>query len=55
MPTMDERDADFLHALGLIRGDLAAALKAEARRRLDSGTFFGHLAHASLVARRRQR
>jgi hypothetical protein len=31
---------------------LAAALKAEARRRVDEGTFFGHIAYTSLTARK---
>jgi hypothetical protein len=27
-------------------------LKAEARRRVEAGTFFGHIAYASLTARK---
>ena len=33
-------------------GGLVTALKAEARRRVDEGSFFGHIAYASLVARK---
>jgi hypothetical protein len=35
---------------GEIGDDTAAPLKAEARRRVEAGTFFGHIAYASLVA-----
>jgi hypothetical protein len=31
---------------------MAAALKAEARRRVEAGTFFGHIAYASLIAQK---
>ena len=31
---------------------LGDALKAEARRRADSGEFFGHIAYASVIARK---
>ncbi|HEY1295486.1 MAG TPA: methyltransferase domain-containing protein [Chloroflexota bacterium] len=44
--------ADFLVASGRIGDDLGAALKAEATRRSDAGTFFGHIAYASLLARK---
>jgi SAM-dependent methyltransferase len=47
-----DRGADVLVASGGIGPDLAAAFKAEARRRAEAGTFFGHIAYASLVARR---
>lgn len=46
------RGADVLHTTGRIGADLAEALKAEARRRADAGTFFGHVAYASLTARK---
>ncbi|HYG90800.1 MAG TPA: methyltransferase domain-containing protein [Azospirillum sp.] len=52
MPTIIDRGADILHALGRIGDGMAAALKAEARRRMDEGLFFGHIAYASLTARR---
>jgi SAM-dependent methyltransferase len=52
MLTIVDRGADFLCALGQISDDMAVALKAEARRRVKTGTFFGHLAYASLTARK---
>jgi NMT1/THI5 like len=45
--------ADALAASGRIGADAAAALKAEARRRVRSGEYFGHIAYISLVARKR--
>ena len=33
--------------------ELAAALKAEARRRVQAGSFFGYIAYAGLTARKR--
>ncbi len=47
-----ERGAEVLAAQGVIGEELAEALKAEARRRAAEGGFFGHIAYASLVARR---
>jgi SAM-dependent methyltransferase len=44
--------ADALVAAGRIGADMAAALKAEARRRVTSGEYFGHIAYISLVARK---
>jgi SAM-dependent methyltransferase len=44
--------ADFLVANGRIGSDMSAALKAEACRRSASGSFFGHIAYASLLARK---
>jgi ubiquinone/menaquinone biosynthesis C-methylase UbiE len=52
MLTVVDRGADILHASGQIGAAAAAALKAEARRRVDTGTFFGHIAYASLAARK---
>jgi ubiquinone/menaquinone biosynthesis C-methylase UbiE len=49
--TIVDRGADALVAAGRIGEDTAAALKAEARRRIAEGRFFGHVAYASLVAR----
>ena len=50
--TLIDRGADTLVAGGHL-GELAAdALKAEARRRVAAGEFFGHIAYASLIARR---
>jgi hypothetical protein len=42
--------ADALAYSGRIGADMAAALKAEARRRIASGEYFGHIAYMSLVA-----
>jgi ubiquinone/menaquinone biosynthesis C-methylase UbiE len=53
MQTVIERGADMLANAGTIGADLAAALKAEARRRADSRRFFGHIAYMSLIARKR--
>jgi ubiquinone/menaquinone biosynthesis C-methylase UbiE len=48
--TVVERGADLLVASGHIGPALAAALKDEARRRMDGGSFFSHIAYASLIA-----
>jgi ubiquinone/menaquinone biosynthesis C-methylase UbiE len=50
MLTIVDRGADMLSASGRIGEAAAASLKAEARRRVEAGTFFGHIAYASLVA-----
>jgi SAM-dependent methyltransferase len=50
MLTVIDRGIDLLRAAGHIGEDLAAALQAEARQRVAAGTFFGHIAYASLVA-----
>ena len=42
----------MLASSGQIDEDTAAALKAEAHRRVEAGTFFGHIAYASLTARK---
>jgi SAM-dependent methyltransferase len=47
-----DRGADSLLARGVIGHDLAAAMKAEARRRDGDSAFFGHIAYASLLARK---
>jgi ubiquinone/menaquinone biosynthesis C-methylase UbiE len=52
MLTIVERGADILHSSGQLGDDAAAALKAEARRRVEAGTFFGHISYVSLVARK---
>lgn len=44
--------ADALVAAGRIGTDMATALKAEARRRADSGEYFGHIAYMSLIGRK---
>ena len=50
-----DRGADVLAASGRIGPDLADALKAEARRRVDEGSFFGHVAYACLLGSRPHR
>ena len=47
-----DRGADALVAAGTVRPELAAALKEEGRARIERGTFFGHIAYVSVVARR---
>ena len=53
IPTIIDRGADALVAAGHVHADTATALKAEARYRISSNRFFGHIAYASLVATRR--
>jgi hypothetical protein len=55
MLTVIDRGADMLQASGAIGGELAAALKAEARRRVRDGEFFGHISYMSLIARKQSR
>ena len=52
MLTIVDRGAELLRAEGWAGDDLAAALKAEGRRRVAAGTFFGHIAYASVIGRR---
>jgi ubiquinone/menaquinone biosynthesis C-methylase UbiE len=52
MLTVVDRGADILQSSGQIGSDTARALKAEARRRLSRGIFFGHIAYGSLIARK---
>jgi ubiquinone/menaquinone biosynthesis C-methylase UbiE len=52
LPSWVDLGADSLVASGRIGTDMAAALKAEARRRIASGEYFGHIAYMSLVARK---
>lgn len=52
MLTIADRGADVLAADGRISAELAQALKNEARRRVESGCFFGSIAYGSLVARK---
>ncbi|MDD2735745.1 MAG: methyltransferase domain-containing protein [Desulfuromonadaceae bacterium] len=52
MLTIADRGADVLAAEGRIGTDLAQALKDEARRRVDTGGFFGSIAYGSIVARK---
>jgi len=50
MLTLVDRAADRLAAAGRIGDDLGAALKVEARRRVDTGEFFGFMGFASAIA-----
>jgi ubiquinone/menaquinone biosynthesis C-methylase UbiE len=50
MLTIIDRGVEILHSSGQLGDDAAAALKAEARRRVEAGTFFGHISYVSLVA-----
>ena len=52
MLTWIDRGADVLHQSGRIGKDVADALKAEARRRSETKTWFGHIAFASVLARK---
>jgi hypothetical protein len=52
MLTLVDRGADALAITGRMDGALALALKDEARRRVAAGTFFGHLAYASITVMR---
>jgi ubiquinone/menaquinone biosynthesis C-methylase UbiE len=52
MLSMADRGADAMVGSGAIGVELAEALKAEARRRVADGSFFGHVAYASLTARK---
>ena len=50
--TLVDRGAALLAEAGAIGEETAQALRAEARRRVAAGTFFGHIAYASYVASR---
>jgi ubiquinone/menaquinone biosynthesis C-methylase UbiE len=52
--TWVDRGADLLAGRGQISKELAAALKAEAKRRAESNEFFGYMAYASMVGRKPQ-
>jgi arsenite methyltransferase len=52
MVSIADRGADALAASGRIGTPLADGLKAEARRRVGAGTFFGHVAYLSVCATR---
>jgi SAM-dependent methyltransferase len=52
MLTIVDRGADALVTSGRIGPDLAAALKAEARRRAEAGEFFGFIGFASFICRK---
>ena len=52
LPSWVDLGADALVVSGRIGADMAVALKAEARRRVASGEYFGHIAYMSVVARK---
>lgn len=52
MLTIADRGADVLVVDGRIGMELAQALKDEARRRVNSGCFFGSIVYGSLIARK---
>lgn len=52
MTTVIERGIALMMATGDIGEDLGEALRTEARRRAVTGSFFGHIAYASLIARK---
>jgi hypothetical protein len=52
MLTLVDRGADALVAAGTFTSEAAAALKDEARNRVEAGTFFGHIAYASVIAKK---
>ncbi len=52
MLSVVDRGAAELVANGVVDEELANALRAEARRRVSEGAFFGHIAYASLLARK---
>lgn len=51
MLTIIDRGADLMASAGSIGLDQAEALKSEARRRVQSGEFFGHISFVSAIAR----
>jgi ubiquinone/menaquinone biosynthesis C-methylase UbiE len=52
MLTLVDRGAELLAADGAIGQETAEAMKAEAKRRVSVGEFFGHIAFLSLIARK---
>lgn len=50
MLTWIDRGADALAASGALGRDAADALKGEARRRSETGTWFGHIAFGAVIA-----
>lgn len=52
MLTIIDRGVDMLLSAGQIAAATAEALKAETRARVDTGTFFGHIAYGSVIARK---
>jgi ubiquinone/menaquinone biosynthesis C-methylase UbiE len=52
MLTIVSRGIDALTTTGRIGRDVAQALRGEAKRRAESGTFFGHISYVSMLARK---
>jgi len=52
MTTVIDRGVALMLAADEIGEALATALRGEARRRAAAGSFFGHIAYASLIARK---
>jgi ubiquinone/menaquinone biosynthesis C-methylase UbiE len=52
MRTIVERGVDLLVVAGQISAELGSALTTEATRRVEAGSFFGHIAYGSLTARK---
>jgi len=52
MVTVVERGIDMLQSSQQITADTAVALRDEVLRRAMDGTFFGHIAYSSLIARK---
>jgi ubiquinone/menaquinone biosynthesis C-methylase UbiE len=52
LPSFVDLGADTLATRGTITPSTAAALKDEARHRAEAGSFFGHIAYASILANR---
>lgn len=52
MLTIVDRGADVLATSSRIGSELAAALKAEARRRIATGIFYGAIAYTSIMAKK---
>jgi ubiquinone/menaquinone biosynthesis C-methylase UbiE len=50
MLTVVDRGVDLLRAAGQIGDETAEALQAEVRRRVEAGSFFGHIAYGSIIA-----
>jgi hypothetical protein len=50
--TLVDRGTEALHAAGSIGLELGQALKAEARRRIDVGAFYGSITFVSVIAER---
>ncbi len=50
--TVADRGADALAVAGVVAKGTADALKAEARRRVEEGTFYGHVAYTSVIGRK---